>query len=556
MHMTVGLLSIVLALVLQVTPPPPPPVLVTPQPSPSAVPSASALPSPTPAPPFSVTPAAVNLHPAQSQTLTILSGTGPYTVSVDAPIVTATIDQTARTITVTAAQQTGRATLTVNDSTGAAEQIPIRVALDAGTVPPSLSIRVTGTQIDQRWLTSLVQKTVLRSAQLQPGATVNALLFTLPPTLGPGASAAIPVPVHISGGDQYFDVDATLTVEIQNLAADPFSPPLLMYDDDPEKLSAAGVLFRGQVNADAPARLYYYHQNSTDQRELAVVLSSGAPSSVQLIDASAGPNIDVMSVGHAVSRDFLVEKPLNEGIVVDVGPQTPYVAEQFSMNRLDGVAGSIGIRVLSGAPVTVTVVAVSPGGLTAAQLPAVLSLAQLPDDGHHRTGIFSLENYANDTVAYTAPGPDASIQYGAHTPPAAADPSQSLPTGHDYGEYGVLRTLNFEVDNPLDQPQTLYLYERPMGGVVRSSFIVNGSLVQVGCARVSERYQIGPPITVAPHAKLQLPVQTMTDGGSNYPLEVGLTTAAPQPAVPPMNDPDGCFPKAQAPPAPQPEPTG
>ncbi|HET9096132.1 MAG TPA: hypothetical protein VFN37_05695, partial [Candidatus Baltobacteraceae bacterium] len=539
---TVALFSIVLALVLQVTPPPPPPDLLTPQPSPSA--AASASPSPSPAPPFSVTPAAVNLHPAQSQTLTITSGTGPYTLSVDTPIVTATIDQTARTITVTAAQQTGRAMLNVNDSSGAAVQIPVRVALDAGTVPPSLTLRVTGTQIDQRWLTALIQRVLQRSMQLQPGAAADVLFFTLPPSLGPGASAAIPVPVHIAGGDQYFDVDATATVDLQNVAVDPFSPPLLMYDDDPEKLNAAGVLFRGQVNPDAPTRLYYYHENGTDQRELAVVLSSSAPSTVQLIDASAGPNIDVMSVGHAVSRDFLTEKQFDEGVVVDVGPGTPYVADQFLMNRLDGAAGSIGIRVLSGAPLTVTVVAAPPGGLAPAQLPSALALPQLPDDGHHRTGMFSLVSFATDTIAYTAPGPDASIQYGAHTPPAAAA-SPDIPTGHDYGEYGVLRTMNFDIDNPLDEPQTLYLYERPMGGVVRSSFLVNGSLVQVGCARVSERYQIGDPITVQPHAKLVVPVQTMTDGGSNYPLEVGLSAAAPQPSAPPITAPDGCFPKPQ-----------
>jgi hypothetical protein len=128
----------------------------------------------------------------------------------------------------------------------------------------------------------------------------------------------------------------------------------------------------------------------------------------------------------------------------------------------------------------------------------------------------------------------------------------------------VVRTLNFDIANPLDDPQTLYLYERPMGGVVRSSFLVNGTLEQVGCARVSERYQIGDPIVVQPHAKLLLPVQTMTDGGSNYPLEVGLSAAAPLPTVPPINAPDGCFPKAQPAgqsspstlPSPQPEPTG
>lgn len=505
----------------------------------------------------------MNLHPGESKTLTIQNGTGPFTTSVDTPLVTATVDQNARTLTVTAAQQTGRATVTVNDSTGAAVQVPVRVALDAGSVPASVSLRITGTQIDTQWLTLQMQKVLQRFAQVQPGAALQVNAFTLPPSLGPGATAAVPVPVHIAGGDQYFDVDAWTTVNVQNVQADPFTPPLLLYDDDPEKINAPGVLFRGQVQPNAPARLYFYHENTGEPRTLAVVLSaaSGQASTLQLIDSSAGPNIDVMTVGHTVSRNFLLQKPLNEGVVVDVDPQTPYVAEQFAMNPLDGAAGNVGIRVLDGGPVTVTVVAAPPGA-TQAQIAQYLSQPQLPDDGHHRTGVFSLTNYASDTISYTAPGPDANVQYGAHTPPLADPANAGQPPSHDYGEYGVLRSMNFAIDNPQDQAQTLYLYERPLGGPVRSSFLVNGVLAQVGCARVSDRYQIGDAITVAPHATLQLPVLTMTDGGSNYPLEVGITATPPSPAPPQMSASNGCFPKpaAAAPPAPisspAPEPTG
>lgn len=500
----------------------------------------------------------MNLHPGASQTLTIQNGTGPFTASLDTPLVTVTIDQNARTILVLASQQTGRATITVSDSTGAAVQVPVRVALDAGSLPQTIAVRVTGTQLDAPWLTLQIQKAVLRSAQLQPGATAQVNAFTLPPALGPGASAAIPVPAHIAGGDRYFDVDAQATVTVQNVAADPFTPPLLLYDDDPEKLTAAGVLFRARVNPNVPARLYYYHENAADPHQLAVVLSSDStqPSTVQLIDASAGPNMDVMSVGHAVSRDFLARKPLNQGIVVDVASQAAYVADQFAMNRLDGAAGSVGIRVLAGGPVTVTVLALPPGPIGDAQIASDLSQPQLPGDGHHRTGAFSLAGYANETIAFTAPGPDASTQYGARTPPPADVAGDPVPSGHDYGDYGVLRTLNFAIDNPLDRPQTLYLYERPLGGAVRSSFLVNGQLAQVGCARVADRYQIGPPITMDAHQKLSLPVQTMTDGGSSYPLEVGITATPPAPGVPPITAPDGCFPKPAGAVTPAPEPTG
>lgn len=499
----------------------------------------------------------MSLHPSATTTVTLVNGTGPFTASLDTPLVTATVDQAARTITITASAQTGRAVLTVNDSTGAALQIPVRVALDAGSVPQALTLRVTGTQIDPQWLSGQIQKLVSSSASLQQGATMQVAAFTLPPALGPGASAAVPVNVHLAGGTQYFDVDATPTVTLQNVAADPFTPPLLYYDDDPEKIAATGVLFRALVNPNQAARLYYYHENTADDHDLAVVLSSNSAATVQLIDASAGPNIDVMSVGHAVSRDFLAQKPPGEGIVVDVAAQNPYVADRFGMKHLDGAAGSIGIRILNGAPVTVTVLALPPNAdLSPSAIASYVAQPQLPDDGHRRTGAFSLVNYGQETIAFTAPGPDAMVQYGAQSPPPADVPDDPVATGHDYGEYGVLRTLEFQIDNPLAQAQTLYLYERPMGGAVRSSFLVNGQLVQLGCARVSNRYQIGDPIVVQPNAKLTLPVQTMTDGGSSYPLEVGLTATPPQPSVPPMSAADGCFPKAQATPVPQPEPTG
>lgn len=502
----------------------------------------------------------INIHPGQTATLTIQNGVGPFTTSVSAPLATVTVDQNARTVTVTASQQTGRAAITVNDSSGAAVQIPLRVAYDAGTIPQSVAVRVTGTQLDTQWLTLQIQKALSRSLQLQPGVSAQSVqiqAFNLPPALGPGASAAIPVQVHIAGGDQYLDVNAMPTVELQNVAADPFESQLLLYDDDPEKLTATGVLFRARVNPNVPARLYYYHENTADPRQLAVVLSSDAaqPSTLQLIDASAGPNIDVMSVGHAVSRDFLVRKPNNQGIVVDVAAQSPYIADQFAMNRLDGAAGSVGIRILRGGPVTVTVLSLPPGAPPAtAQIASYLTQPQLPDDGHHRTGAFSLVKYGQATIAFTAPGPDANVQYGAQSPPPAAVANDPLPTGHDYGEYGVIRALDFQIENPLDQPQTVYLYERPMGGSVRSSFLVNGTLVQLGCARVSDRYQIGDPIAVQPHAKVGLAVQTMTDGGSSYPLEVGVTSTPPSPSVPPINAPNGCFPKPQAVPTPMTSP--
>lgn len=494
----------------------------------------------------------MNLHPAQSASVVVPNATLPLRASLDVPLVTLTAGGNG--VMLTAAQQTGRATLTIVDAAGATVQIPVRVAYDAGTVAPSAMLQVTGNPIDPLWLQTQVQNAIARATQTQPGAVAKIGPLNLPAALAPGTESVIPVPVQIPGGDQYYDVNGTTNLTLRTIAADAFAPGLLFYDDDPERINAAGVLYRGTVSSSAPSRLYYYHQNTAQPRRLLVVLTATAAASVQVIDASAGPNIDVMSVGHAVSRDFLLRKPRNEGIVLDLG-EAPYVLRDVAMRAQDGAAGSIGFRLMSGGPVTVTVLAVDPAA-TAADITTALAQPPLPGDGHHRTGVFDISAYGRETIAYTAGGPDASTQYGATTPPAMP----GSPPGRDYGDYGVMRTIVFDAANPGQAPVTVYLYERPLGGPVRSSFLVDGALVQLGCARLPQPYQIGTPFSLPPGSRSQITLQTMTDGGSNYPLEVGLTATPPQPVTPPISAPDGCFPKPVSAPMPSavpvPEPSG
>jgi len=532
-------------------------------PSPTPLPAASPTPvvSPTPAAQLSAQPfVADHLYPGGVLSITIANSNGPINAAIDNPIVTWNVDQNAHIVTLTAGQTLGRAVLTISDGSGQQLAIPVRVAVDAAKLlSQSLTLQYTGNPVDQAWLQRTVQRTVLRNVQLQPGVQAQTS-FSLPAALAPGGVGAFDAQVQVPGNDSYYPVNTVVNVNLQNVAAQAFAPPVLFYDDDPEHIPSEGVLYRGHINPGTPVRLYYYHDNGAQPRDLAVVFSapSGA-STVQLIDASAGPNIDVMQVGHAVTRDFLTRKPNNQGIVQTIAPGSPYIAERFAMQSLNGVAGSIDVNVLSGGALDVTVLSVAQNTPDSA-VPGLLTQPQLPGDGHHRTGVFNISGYAQDTLAYRVGGEDISLDYGLHSPPTLAPPE-----GRDFGEYGVWRTLNFNITNPSGQPATLYLYEQPMGGPVRSSFLVNATppLVDIPCARASERYQIGGAIT-APHGAMTIQLQTMTDGGPFYPLEVGLTATPPSPNPPPITAPNGCFPKPQAAPqasplptaSPFPEPTG
>ncbi|HEY8314543.1 MAG TPA: hypothetical protein VIG51_10265 [Candidatus Baltobacteraceae bacterium] len=522
------------------------PLLVTPAPSPPP----TALPSPSPAPgTLQASPLQANLYPSGLQkppvVIAITNASGEIAATLDAQIATVQIDQLAHTVALQGTLATGRATLHITDAGGASVDIPVRNAYDAGTIVPSTTLKLTGDPLDPVWLQTQIAATMARATPAQPGLKPQFGTYALPPSLPPGAIAAVAVPVQLLGGDQYYDVNGTTNVSIQNVAVASFSPPALFYDDDPEKIEAAGVLYRGSVTASRPTRLYYYHENGEDPRDLLLVLSSDSqdPTSVQLIDSTAGPNADVLSVGHAVTKNFLLTKPQNEGVILDLPQGQPYVVHDLKMQRLDGVSGNVDLRILSGGNVTVTVLAVPPAanGATPApgQIVSYLSQPQLPGDGHHRTGVFALTGeYATNTLAYSVGGADAFVRYGATTP-------QNLPAspaGHDYGDYGVLRSLVFDANNPSGQAATLYLYETPQGGVLRGSFLVDGTLHEVGCTRVPNRYMIAQLPTLGPGERRTTTVLTMTDGGSNYPIEVGITATPPQSAAPPITAPDGCFP--------------
>ncbi len=554
------MLLAILTLVAQVTPLPSPPPIPSPplaSPSASVLPSASPLPAvaPSVAPSaLTVAPASIAITPAQQEIVHVSGAVLPLSVVSDKRLVSFAIDQNAATITTTATQATGTDTLHVTDASGATVDIPVRVAFLAGRVMKTATLKVTGSPLDGNWLAQQIQALVTRLTTAMPGAqTTIATVSPLPPSLVPGSQMQVNVPVQIMGGDSYFDVSDATTVTVQNVPMDTFLPQFLLYDDDPERVNADGVLYRGTIDAAHPSRLYYYHDDGPQPRRVVVVLSTSSadPASVQVIDATAGPNIDVMSVGHASSKSFLVLKPHNIGTIVDLDGTTPAVLHDLSMQYRQGVAGTVGLRVVAGGPVTVTVLAVSPG----VDPRSLLQTAPLPGDGHHRTGVFSLANYGSASLAYAVGGPDAKVVYGDREP----TPQNIVPNdaGHDYGDYGVVWNIDFTLTNPSPAPATVYLYERPIGGVVRSSFLLDGNIVDMGCVRVPKPYQIGAYV-LEPSQTYRLNLQTMTDGGSNYPLEVGITQTVPEPSPPPITSPDGCFPKPQPAlqPSPQPSPTG
>jgi len=418
----------------------------------------------------------------------------------------------------------------------------------AGVIPADVSLDVTGSPgitpdaLDTQLLAALdqhIRPTLRPNAVVRYGPIVPWPLLPL----AAGSRTAVNVTVTIEGDSASTTVTGVTTATIDNVVVAPAMPSVLFLSDDPEYLQTDGLIFRGQVSAARPARLYYYHSDIGVPRDLDVVLTATIPSRVQLIESAAGPDLDVMSVGHTVTRDLLQFEEANEGTVVDIEPGKPFIARHALMVQGELVAGAADVRVISGGAVTVSVIASAAGG----HPDAYLSGPRMPFDGHDRHGMFDLDGFGNIAQSYVVGGPDVAVHYGGRTPtPRSLDPTDP---GHDYGDYGIVHRITFGLANPGDTPQLVYLYEKPLAGPVRSSFLVDGQLKELGCVRVPQPYWIAT-YQVPAHSSGISTTVTMTDGGSFYPLEFGVTNTQPLPYTPPVGTSNGCSPNVTSSPNP------
>ncbi len=408
----------------------------------------------------------------------------------------------------------------------------------AGVIPANLTLAVTGapsTEADvlyaqiQAALDRAIRPTLRSGSGIRHGAVVPWPLLPL----AAGDRTAVNVTTTIQGDASTAPVSGTTTVTIDNVQVPPPAPTVLFLSDDPEYIVSEGLVFSGKVSAERPARMYYYHSDIGLPRDLDVVLTADAPSRVHLVESAAGPDLDVMSVGHAVSRDMLRYERANEGTVVDVAPGRPVVVRHALLLQGEVVAGAVDVQVVSGAAVSVSVVASPAGG----RPEAYVSGPRVGFDGHNRHGVFDLVGFGAINRSYATGDPDVAVQYGSRSATPrnldAADP------GHDFGDYGVVHRITFSLANTTDAPSQVYIYEKPLGGPVRSSFVVDGQLKELGCVRMPKPYLV-TAYQLPPHSTGASTTLTMTDGGSFYPLELGVTGTQPAPYTPPLGSPDGC----------------
>ncbi len=466
-------------------------------------------------PPIIVDPATVAVSPQRTQFLHVMQVLGGVTLSVaDPTIVDASIDPSTRILSVTG-KVVGTTTITLVDSRGLTRVVPVRVALDAGTIAPETSIRITGTPATEAFIREVALSAATAGAVPRPGANVvastDAIVVHQP--LATDDVMDVEVPITLSG-DPYFNVTGTTTVHIENYAQPMIRPQHLLVSDFPETLKETGILFTADLTARNAERFLYYHYNPSGQPDRRIVLHvhnpSGEPALVQFIAGTAGPETNEMEVGHLSTERFLVHLAQNEGTVVQIPANSTVDLFVQSLPAKAVVSGLLQLHEIDGADLHLTLVAQN--ATDPIDMPTT-NLTLLEGDHPHARGIYPIPEFFFD-YAYDAEGPNLEI-------PIGQIPLPNLVQGQTLaGDYGVLQSVTIRmVNNDRHNARQIAIYVNPRGGRATGTFLIDRVLVQTHALAPFSNYKLRQ-YTLPPGSFVRTEIVTMPEGGSSYPLRI------------------------------------
>jgi hypothetical protein len=495
---------------------------VTPQPSPSpSGPPATLSPTPSPSPTATPTPPPVTVNPAAgmvavgaTQVLHVSFAYGQITAHVLNPaIVDVAVDQTAQTLTLSG-KAPGATAIGVSDQRGTSTVVPVRVAYPAGAIPDSAQVRITGDPASPAFVKTQAIAAALALTQVRPGAQIVATpdLVQVSQPLSQDDVATVNVPVLIQG-DQYFTVEGTTPVRVENVAAPKITPDSLTVSDFPERLTENGVLFAHDLKREQPTRFLYFHFNPPGQPQRRIVLraqnESSEPAIVQFISGQGGPDPNEMLAGHDATTRFLRRLVQNEGrVIVIPGGGTLNLAEQpLPANNV--VCNLLQLRVLNGSAVHLTLFAQNASSSPDEELS---STGLLAGDHPHARGLYAIPEFHYSRLWNTT---DEYLEL-----PIGQIPLPNLMEGQALaGDYGVLQSFVIKVQNPTDSPQPIAVYENPRGGRATGTFLIDGVLIQSHQVPPFSRYKIRQYVVPA-RGFVRVTIETIPDSGSSYPLRL------------------------------------
>jgi hypothetical protein len=332
--------------------------------------------------------------------------------------------------------------------------------------------------------------------------------------LKPDDTTDVQVPLTLTGPG-YLPVSGMTIVHVENVAQPAVTPNSLIVSDFPERLTASGLLFTSNLNADAPTRLMFYHYNPKGQPNRHIVLrvknTAGEAAQLQLIDGHGGPSSNEMMVGHLATERFLVRSQQNEGVLSNVPPASTVTLVDAALPAGTIVNDMMQIREITGQPLELI--------LTAEDIAVAQPAAAIDDSGplltapeHHARGVYPIPHFFYETTYEVGQDP-LSIAVGEL-------PLPNLRQGEALvGDYGVQLTIDAAISNPTARPAPIALYVNPRGGRATGTFIIDRTLVRAHALKSFTNYKLRQYVVPA-HGIVNVQVVTMPEGGSSYPVNL------------------------------------
>ncbi|MDQ2817357.1 MAG: hypothetical protein M3T49_03990 [Candidatus Eremiobacteraeota bacterium] len=491
-------------------------------PSPSAEPAASESPSPTPSPvPVQIAPASVRVllgHQVSVHLTSPASGLvqlGGFDPAVIRPI----FNPIDRSIDITGLH-VGSTTISVTSEAGLSSPLAVTVEASAGRTFQTTEITITGDPASADFVAVEAAHAATLVAYPEPGARVfiDPAAVRDAHTLSADQVGVVHVPVSITG-EGYLPYQQTVAVRVVNVAQPRVTAKFLMVSDFPETITENGTLFYADVNSGEPARLLYYHYeppHSSTRRLLVKVQNDGNDASLlQVIAGLAGPNPNILQVGHESTRRFLVHEAANEGEIFEVPPGAAINVIDQLLPADNLISGLQQIRVISGDGVRVAVVvqdaADSPVG--------PVSQTLLQSAVRHARGVYQVPDFFYDEY-YTVGDAPTTLTIGKL-------PLPNLVQGEVLGgDYGVKQSATLTLLNPTDRAANVGLWFQPRGGRSTGTFFIEGQLLQLHPVNPG-RAELLKTFSVPPRGYREVESVTMPEGGSSYPVTLIVSSQPP-----------------------------
>jgi hypothetical protein len=437
----------------------------------------------------------------------------------DAGLVRAIFNPIDRTIDLSGLR-TGTTTITATDEFGLSASLPVTVQAYAGKAYSSTSVTITGDPASSNYVAEAAAAAATLVAYPEPGAKVKALPEQVRGNheLAADESVTVVVPLSIAGPG-YAPYHQDVTVVVTNLAQPPVPPKNLLVSDFPETLVENGTLFYADVTFEQPARLLYYHYNSTTSAPRRVVVkaqNSGVESSfLELIAGIAGPSPNVLAVGHESTKRFLVREAQSEGQVFEVPPHATVNISDQIMPPGTLVSGLMQLRVVSGSDVRVAVVVQDASDIPVGPISETL----LSSAVRHARGVYSVPDFTYD-ISYAIGDDPASLTIGKL-------PLPNLVQGEVLGgDYGVKQSASLTLMNPNPTGARVGMWFDPRGGRATGTFLIDGALVELHPVDVGKPALLRT-FDVPANGYRRVGIVTMPEGGSSYPVRVIFSSQPP-----------------------------